>query len=93
MAFKLLGYASTLFIMGTEEAFHMLAVSGASFTNIYSYIQHSPLYATDQLALGEWRALEVQATHYSVRGHTLVVLDEVDRVTKDWCYLLVKFSL
>ena len=78
MAFKLFRDAGTFFVMGTEEALDMLAVGGTALADIHSNIQHSPLHATHQFALGEWRTLEMQPTHHSVGRLTLVVLNEMD---------------
>ena len=35
----------------------------------------------------------MQSTHYAIRGHTLVVLDKVYTVSKDWSYFLIELSL
>ena len=72
---------------------HMLAVSRGAFTNIHCYIEYSALYAADQLALGIWWALEVQASHYAIATHRLVVLAEVNTMSQDWGNLLFKLSL
>ena len=72
---------------------HMLAISRGAFTNIYCYIKHSTLYAAYQLTLGIRWALEVQASHYAIAAHRLVVLAEVNTVSQDRRDLLFKLSL
>ena len=72
---------------------HMLAVSRGAFANIYCYIEYSAFYAADQLALGIRWTLEVQATHYAIATHRLVVLAEVNTVSQDRRDLLFKLSL
>ena len=72
---------------------HMLAVSRGAFTNVHCYIEDSTFYATYQLALGIRWALEVQASHYTITAHRLVVLAEVNTVSQDWGNLLFKLSL
>ena len=72
---------------------YMLAIGRGAFANIYSYIKHSTLYAAYQLTLGIRWALEVQASHYAIAAHRLVVLAEVNTVSQDWGNLLFKLSL
>ena len=72
---------------------HMLAISRGTFTNIYSYIEHSAFYAAYQLALCVRWALEVQASHNTIAAHRLVVLAEVNTVTQDRGNFLFKLSL
>ena len=72
---------------------YMLAISRGAFANIYRYIEHSTFYATYQLTLGIRRALEVQASHYAIATHRLVVLAEVNTVPQDRRDLLFKLSL
>ena len=50
----------------TQFYCYVLAVGGASFADIYCYVQHGTTHATQQFALGVWGALEVEASHYSV---------------------------
>ena len=71
----------------------MLAIGWGSFTNIYCYIEHSTFYAAYQLALGIRWALEVQASHYAIAAHRLVVLTKVNTVSQDWGNLFFKLSL
>lgn len=54
---------------------------------------HSTLHASHQLALCKRRPLEMQATHYTIRTHTLIVLAELHLVTYQWLYFLFKLSL
>lgn len=54
----------------------MLAIGGRALADIYGHVQHSATYTTHELALREGRALEMEATHDAVGGHTLVVLHE-----------------
>ena len=72
---------------------NMLTISRGSFTNIHGYIEDTAFYAADQLALSIWWALEVQASHYAIAAHRLVVLAELNIVSQDWGYLLFKLSL
>ena len=72
---------------------HMLAVSGGAFTNIYCYIEYSAFYAADQFALSKWWTLEMQASHYAIAAHRLVVLAEVNTVSQNWDNLFFKLSL
>ena len=72
---------------------HMLAVSRGAFTNINCNIKNSTLYATHQLTLSIRWTLEVQASHYAVTTHRLVVLAEVNTVSQDWGNLFFKLSL
>ena len=72
---------------------HMLAISRGVLANIYGYIEHSTFYAAYQFALGIWWVLEVQASHYAIAAHRLVVLAKVNTVSQDWGNLLFKLSL
>lgn len=54
---------------------------------------HSTLHASHQLALCKRRSLELQATHYTIRTHTLIVLAGLHLVTYQWLYFLFKLSL
>ena len=72
---------------------HMLAISRGAFANIYCYIEHSTFYAAYQLALGIWWALEVQASHYAIAAHRLIILAEVNTMSQDWGNLFFKLSL
>ena len=71
----------------------MLAVSRRTFTNIYSDIEHSAFYAAYQFALSIRWSQEVQASHYAIAAHRLVVLTEVNTVSQDRRDLLFKLSL
>ena len=71
----------------------MLPISRGAFANIYRYIEYSAFYAADQLALGIWWMLEMQATHHAIAAHRLVVLAEVNTVSQDMRDLLFKLSL
>ena len=72
---------------------YVLAISRRAFTNIYSYIKDSTFYAAYQLALCVRWTLEVQASHYAIAAHRLVVLAEVNTVSQDWGNLFFKLSL
>ena len=72
---------------------YMLAIRWRSLTDIYCYIKYSTLYAAYKLALGIRWALEVQASHDAIAAHRLVVLAEVNTVSQDWGYFLVKLPL
>ena len=72
---------------------HMLTVCWRPLTDIHGNIQHSTLHASHQLALCKRRSQEMQATHYTIRTHTLIVLAELYLVAHQWLYLLFKLSL
>ena len=72
---------------------HMLTISWRAFTNIHSDIKYSTFYAAYQLALCVRWPLEVQASHYAIATHRLIVLTEVNIVSQDWGNLLFKLSL
>ena len=72
---------------------YMLAISRRAFTNIHCYIEYSTLYAAHQLTLSIWWTLEMQASHYTITTHRLVVLAEVNTVSQDRGNLLFKLSL
>ena len=54
---------------------------------------HSTLHTSHQLALGKRRSLEMQATHHTIRTHTLIVLAELHLVAHQWLHLLFKLTL
>ena len=54
----------------------VLPVGRAAFADVHCDIQHGAAHTPHQLALGEGRALKVQATHHAVAGHGFVILDE-----------------
>ena len=56
-------------------------------------LENSAFYAAYKLALCIWWALEVQASHYAIAAHRLVVLAKVNTMTQDWSNLLFKLSL
>lgn len=66
---------------------YMLAIDRAAFADIYCNVQDFTLDATNELALGERRCLEVQATHDAITAHGFVVLHEVD-----FSHFFFKFS-
>ena len=72
---------------------HMLAISRGTFTNIYCYIEYSAFYTAYQFALCIWWTLEMQASHYAITAHRLIVLAKVYTVSQDWGNLLFKLSL
>ena len=53
-------------IVGTEEALYVLSVGGAALSNIDSNIKDCAFDAANEFALGEGRALEMEASHYTV---------------------------
>ena len=71
---------------------HMLTISRGAFANIYCYIEYSTLHTSHQLALCKRRPLEMQATHYTITAHTLIVLAELYLVAHQWLHLLFKLS-
>ena len=71
---------------------HMLAVCWRTFTDIHGNIQHSTLQASHQPALGKRRSLEMQATHYTIRTHALIVLAELHLLAYQWLYFLFKLT-
>ena len=72
---------------------HMFTVCRRPLTDIHGNIQHSTLHASHQLALGKRRSLEMQATHYAIRTHALIVLAELHLVAHQWLNLLFKLTL
>ena len=56
----------------------VLTVGGTALADVYDDIEDGTLDAADEFALGEWGALEVQATHDTVGTHAFVVLDKAD---------------
>lgn len=62
------------FVLFTELYGYVLAVGGAAFADVYCYVKDGTTDATEEFALGEWGALEVEASHYSVGGHGFVIL-------------------
>ena len=72
---------------------YMLAISRRTLADVYCYIEYSAFYAAYQLALSIRWTLEVQASHYAITAHRLVVLAEVNTVSQDWGNLLFKLSL
>ena len=60
---------------------HMLTVCRRTLTDIHGNIQHSTLHASHQFALSKRRSLEMQASHHTIRAHTLVVLAELYMIT------------
>ena len=65
---------------------HVVAVCWRAFTDIDGYVEDCSFDAAYQFCLSERRTLEMEASHYTVGGAGLVVLDEVN-----FGYLLVKF--
>ena len=61
--------------------------------DIYSDIEDSTFYAAYQFALCVRWTLEMQASHYAIAAHRLVILAEVNTVSQDWGNLLIKLSL
>ena len=82
----------TMIVLGQLYRY-MLAIRWRTLADIYSYIKYSTLYAAYQFALGIRWTLEVQATHYAIAAHRLIVLAEVNTVSQDWGYLFFKLSL
>ena len=82
----------TMIVLGQLYRY-MLAIRWRSLANIYCYIQYSTLYAAYQFALGIRWALEMQASHYAIAAHRLVVLAEVNTMPQDWSYFLFKLPL
>ena len=72
---------------------YMLAIGWRAFTIIHGDIQDSTFYAAYQLALGIRWALEVQASHYTIVTHALIILAEVNTMSQNWGYLFFKPSL
>ena len=54
-------------IMGTEEALYVLSVGRTALSNIDSNIKDRAFDAAHQFTLGEWRALEMEASHHAIR--------------------------
>ena len=81
------------FILFTQFYGYVLAVGGAAFADVYCYVKDGTTDATEEFALGEWGALEVEASHYSVGGHALIILHKGYTVAYQRCYKRVKLSL
>ena len=71
----------------------VLPVGRAAFAYVHCDVEHRTAHTPHQLALGEGRALEVQASHHAVAGHRFVVLDEADAVAEDGSELFVELAL
>ena len=71
----------------------MLAVCGAALANINSNIKNSTFHATNQLTLRVGRTLEMQSSHYTIAGHTFIVLYEINGMPKDRSHLLIELPL
>ena len=56
----------------------VLSVGGRAFADIDGYVEDGSPDASNELALREGRALEMQSAHHAIGGHALVVLHEVD---------------
>ena len=56
----------------------VLSVGGRPFAYIDGYVEDGSPDASNQFALREGRALEVQSAHDAVRRHAFVVLHELD---------------
>lgn len=63
----LLGYALAFFIVGGKENRYMLSVGGAAFADVDCYIEHDSFDTSHEFALGEWRSLEMQTSHHTIR--------------------------
>ena len=72
----------------------MLTVGWGTFADVDGDVEDGALDAADEFGLGEWWGLEVEAAHHAVGGHALVVLYELDAMTKDWgdCFVEVTFG-
>lgn len=90
---KALWYEELDMIVFCQLYCHMLAISRGALANIYCYIEYSAFYAAYQLALSIRWTLEVQASHYAIATHRLVVLAEVNTMSQDWGNLFFKLSL
>ena len=64
--FQLIRDTLTVFITGTEEALYVLSVGGAALSNIDCDIKDCAFDTANKFALGEWWALEMEASHYTV---------------------------
>lgn len=72
---------------------NVLTVGWRAFADINGYIKNGTFDASNQLGLGERRGLEVKASHYAISRHRLVVLYELDAMTKDWGHSFIEVSL
>ena len=75
----LLCHGFALIIVTGEKATDMPAVGGTTLANVDRHIEDGSTDAPDELALGEWRSLEVETSHHTIRGHRFVVLHKMDR--------------
>lgn len=71
----------------------MLAIGWRTLADVNSYIKDGIFDTSNELRLGEWWCLEMEASHDAVRGHRLVVLYELEAMTQDWGYSFVEISL
>ena len=90
---KALWYEELAMIVFCQLYSHMLAISRGALANIHCYIEDSAFYAAYQLTLSIRWTLEMQASHYTIAAHRLVVLAEVNTVSQDRRDLLFKLSL
>ena len=67
---------------------HMLSICGRSLPDVDGDVKYGTFDTTDELGLGEWRLLEVEASHDAIGGTGFVVLNEFD-----FGNLLVEFPL
>lgn len=70
----------------------MLAVGWAALADVNGYIEDGTLDTTDELRLGVWHGLEMETSHDAIGTHRLVILHELDAMTKDWGHCLVEIS-
>ena len=71
----------------------MLAIGGGALADIDGDIKDGTFDAVDQFTLSIWWALEMEATHHTIRGHGFIVLHEIDCMPKYRSDFLVKLSL
>ena len=66
----------------------VLPVSGRPFSDVDGYVEDGSPNASNELALREGWALEVQSSHHPIGGHAFVILHKVDGA-----YFLLELSL
>ena len=64
---KAFGYEKLPMVVFCQLYGNMLSVGGGALADINGYIKHSAFHAAHQFALGKGRALEMQASHDTIR--------------------------
>ena len=81
-------YKELTMIILSQLYCYMLYVCRRTLADIHGYIKNCTLHASNELALGERWYLEMKTSHYTIRGHALIVLNKIDLAN-----LLLKLTL